>query len=370
MYLDVIPNFAPLPAVRGLGRIIPVPRVISRNRGFGQTPEQTAIAGGITPTAINLQAALNAWVASLAAESPADAAVGCGPSGGAPCTSPEEAAQQIYAQAASICAEAGSAESLVGSLDPNCADNGQALAGQMLPQVESIFAGFPPATWTTEAANAASGNYYGSAPAGPCPAGQFVQVGPNGVTCYGNTANQDLQNTPIASPVSTPSAPVQATYSQPSPVTATLTNVSRPGQGFEAGDQFQLVIQGPPNAAVTGSSSQNGGPTSSSSYGSTNASGQLTIMGTFSQGNVGSWVESWSVAGGTTAQLSFTVANMGTSQPTGSTAISSTPVSASLPASSPLSFLTNSVSLFGAEIPVWGIAAAGVALLLLLPGKR
>jgi len=97
------------------------------------------------------------------------------------------------------------------------------------------------------------------------------------------------------------------------PTTAVLTNVTKPNSAFQAGDSFQLLITGPPNSPVIGTASQNGAVTSSTSFGSTNASGQAIITGSWDSTDVGQWQESWQVGSSAPAPLSFQVYAAGVS---------------------------------------------------------
>lgn len=89
---------------------------------------------------------------------------------------------------------------------------------------------------------------------------------------------------------------------------ASLTNVSRPGQGFRVGDSWQLIVKGAPNSPVTDTATQNGTSLGTSPYGSTDASGTLSLSGTFTAGTVGNWSETWTVAGVKAPVINFTVA--------------------------------------------------------------
>ena len=229
MFLNVIPNPAPLPAVRGLGNA----RMIAIPRGMGQA------VSGCPETGFDGQ--MQNWLGSLQAQPQGDAAVGCGPSGGAPCGSPQEAAQMAALIAQQYCTVATSDEAFGCAADPACA-NPAASAAPYIAQALKFFQGFPASVWNTEAANAASGNYYGTQPAGPCPPGQFVQVGPGGVSCYGSTANQDLQNAPVNIQTGVP-----LSSTPPVPVTPPV-----------------VVTKTPPPAASSSSSSSSS-PTSGSS---------------------------------------------------------------------------------------------------------
>jgi hypothetical protein len=146
---------------------------------------------------------------------------------------------------------------------------------------------------------------------------------------------------------------------------AVLSNVSRPGQSFQVGDQWSLVISGDAGEAVTGSASQNGASVSSSNFGTTNESGQLTLGGTFGAGDVGTWSEVWQVGTGAAYPVSFTVSAVSSSTPPANVSQPVGPATAVTAPAVDLSFLSNSVSLFGFNIPVWGLIAAGAGILLL-----
>lgn len=90
-------------------------------------------------------------------------------------------------------------------------------------------------------------------------------------------------------------------------VTAMLTDTTRPNGPYIAGDNFQLVITGPPNSPVVATGSQNGALSSSTPFGSTDANGNLIITGTWGAGNIGSWVESWQVGNAPPVPLNFTI---------------------------------------------------------------
>ena len=162
---------------------------------------------------------------------------------------------------------------------------------------------------------------------------------------------------------------------------ASISNVSRPGQSFQVGDSWSLVISGRPGEAVTGAASQNGLPSSTSNMGTTDANGHLTLTGVFGAGDVGSWTENYLVgANNPFATVSFTVAAAPAQQQQGGSSTSQTtppygtapqaPVT-TIPATGfDLSFLTNSISILGFNVPVWALIAAGGGLLLMGGKKR
>lgn len=152
------------------------------------------------------------------------------------------------------------------------------------------------------------------------------------------------------------------------PTTATLTNSSRPGQPFQSGDKFSLVITGAPGATVAGTLAG-----STSSFGTTDGTGTLTILGTFGDGDVGSHQETWQAGGGSPASLNFTVAAapaaLVQSPHTMTSGGSNTPTYTPVASVSSGSFLTNDISIFGFNVPMWGLLAAGVAAVFLVPKK-
>ena len=95
--------------------------------------------------------------------------------------------------------------------------------------------------------------------------------------------------------------------------TAVLTNTTAPGKPFQAGDSWSLQITGTPNSPVTDTATQNGTSLGTTSYGSTDANGDLFLSGTFTSGTIGSWVETWSVGGLNAPPLSFSVSAASTS---------------------------------------------------------
>lgn len=140
----------------------------------------------------------------------------------------------------------------------------------------------------------------------------------SGSSLYGGTVCGFLTPLGIGTPAPASTPATTTTTSSTSPAstapavtTAVLTNLTAPGQPFAAGDSFQLVVTGPANSQVTGTASQNGAVTSSTNFGTTNASGQLVITGGWDSTDVGSWVESWQVGSATPAPLTFNIGAAG-----------------------------------------------------------
>lgn len=377
----VSPNDSPailIPDGWGGARAFKVPKGIGRGvQGLGQAG---CFAGGF---AQNMQE----WLAGIQLPGPDAqlvAAVGCGPGASQPCASPADAANQAIAIAKSWCDESNAQSWMGCPSDPNCGDGGAAAAAPYVSQALAVFSRFPASVWAASAADAASGNYYGTS-TGPCPPGYFLSVA-NGVqTCNppGQVATQPTGDSgpqiiigattnPVnpfgtscpsgqcAKPITDPHPPPYP-QSPATPTTAVLTNLTAPGQQLEVGDQWQLVITGPANSSVTGSSTQNGGTPSTNNFGSTDSTGKLTLGGTFGPGDQGAWLETWTVSGGTSTQVSFVVAPAGQSNPAAGTSSST-----STGSGFDLSFLSNDVSVGGYQIPIWGIAAVAIVGLMVV----
>lgn len=92
------------------------------------------------------------------------------------------------------------------------------------------------------------------------------------------------------------------------PVTAQMINTSTPAASqFVVGESFELRVTGPPNSAVSWTGTHDGVAQSGGTVGSTNASGLYTLTSTLAGSAVGAWAETWSVAGGSSAGISFSV---------------------------------------------------------------
>lgn len=162
-----------------------------------------------------------------------------------------------------------------------------------------------------------------------------------------------LTNPQSPAPTSTGTTPAPSS----TPV-LNFRNLTHPGQDFQAGDSFQLQITGAkPNQPVAVYAEQNGVPaTSPTSMGSTDGSGNFSITGTEASGDVGSWLERWTVAGVEVSgsPLAFTV--------------SAAPAPAA-PGKAPVSVApqTGPAPMPPAAFPSWALwAGAGAALLLFM----
>jgi hypothetical protein len=159
----------------------------------------------------------------------------------------------------------------------------------------------------------------------------------------------------------------------------TLTNTSRPGQPFQVGDNFSLVIRGAPGQPVSGTATQNGTSLGTSQYGTTDQSGVKSITGTMGVANVGSWSELWTVGAAGAPVLNFTVTAApaggggggGGGNSGGGGGGSTQPPAPPAPGAPVSDLLTSSVTLFGYNIPIWGLglAVVGGGMLLANVGK-
>jgi len=99
-----------------------------------------------------------------------------------------------------------------------------------------------------------------------------------------------------------------------------LANVTRPSASyFQPGDRYQIKVSGPPNSPVSVTVRLPSGELSSTTYGSTDASGNFSMIGDMGVEHLGHWVETWHVAGQDVAPvLSFDVLKAPTAAPSSS----------------------------------------------------
>lgn len=103
-------------------------------------------------------------------------------------------------------------------------------------------------------------------------------------------------------------APAAAAAPAGKPLGVTLQNASGGSNTqFRVGDAFRLVVTGPANSQVTGSSQHDGQGGAPSPFGSTDSSGQAVITGAMTPDTVGGWVEQWYVGGQNAGSVSFSV---------------------------------------------------------------
>ena len=339
MYLNVIPPPpAPVPNVNGLGQF----RMVHPRRGIGQAASSCAAY-----LAQQLAALPPASTAAMLLNtgSPSMAVLGALYINGA--GSPAEAAQVVYSLAQEFCGQQQDTIVFGGTPPADCSDNGQAAAAAAYPAWLEYYSSLPPSVWTTG-------------------------------TVSPQVANPGIQI--LQSPQPSPQSGGGAT----GPVSATLANVSRPGQSFQVGDQFALTITGPPNSQVIEMNATQNGATVGSQWaaGTTDSTGKLVISNTFGSGDVGKWQEVWFVQGGTsTPTVSFTVnaapsggggggsqsGGGGSQQTGGGGGTQAAPPSLSALQTYATEFgLTNTIL----GIPIWGWGIGALALLVVIPKGR
>lgn len=160
--------------------------------------------------------------------------------------------------------------------------------------------------------------------------GNFTKQGTADASTVGNWYELWMVNGQLASPeidftVSQPSGQTQPSQNtnQTTLTTASIQNTSRPGQPLQVGDSWLVTVTGAPNSPVTDTATQNGTSLGTTGYGSTEANGNFTLPGTATAGVIGSWTETWAVAGLPASPLSFSVSaapSQPSTQPTQQTA--------------------------------------------------
>lgn len=246
--------------------------------------------------------------------------------------SPDAVAQEAYNEAHTWCAEQGGAA-------PECS-NPDSYAAPIAAAAKAFFANVPPSQW-----NLATFTPYAQppAPATPPPAAPIAPAGPAA----------SLPTSPQAAP------------------SVSIRNLTGPSNAqFQVGDQWQIVVQGAPNQAVSAAASQNGSSLGTTPFGSTDASGRLVLNGTMGAGQVGQWVETWIVGGITAAPvLQFYVLSPASTTTTVTDNSTPTPPPpATTPAPAAPSWF-DQPGLFG--MPNWAVAGGGLlALMFMFGGHR
>jgi hypothetical protein len=154
------------------------------------------------------------------------------------------------------------------------------------------------------------------------------------------------------------------------PVTAQISNTA-----LQIGDSWTVTVKGAPNSPVSVTAQQSGQAASTSQVGTTDANGNFSLSGTAATGQIGTWAETWTVAG-QSATITFSV-SAGPSAPATSSNTSSTS-SGQTPSGSTLQNATTCFSLFSGEpcigpIGAYTLAAGVVAMILiasLMGGRR
>jgi hypothetical protein len=216
-----------------------------------------------------------------------------------------------------------------------------------------------------------------------------------------NTGNTNLQVVPVnyvASPLSqvTNTTPIVPVVTPTNTLSIRLLNITKGTDAtsngvFTVGDNYSVVISGAgANSPVVMGASQNGNSLGQISLGSTNSSGTLTYSGVMDLSTVGSWVESCLVANpGVQKSITFTVSatpsvpivttnstanqsvnsalsnNAGAQNTTNSTAGQNDGTTAGLDIGT---WLEETFSVAGVNVPYWAVGAAGLGLVLIMMG--
>lgn len=246
---------------------------------------------------------------------------------------PSTAAAQLMALAQQYCAVEG---------PPDCGQIGS-IVSAAAAQMAAAFAGIPASQWSPSTYTPYAFSSGGGSPSSP--------GGPGG------------GGSPQVGVVTNPGPGI--------PPSAVMKNLSRPGSDtqYQIGDQWSITIKGTPGAAVSGSASQNGTNLGTSAFGNLSQQGQMVLTGTMTAGQVGTWVEGWTIAGNPPSiTLSFSVAaapagaSAGTGQgvPAGTATAPGSSAGFTLP-----SFTLPDLS----SIPSWAYYAAGGLVLFMMLKK-
>ena len=76
-----------------------------------------------------------------------------------------------------------------------------------------------------------------------------------------------------------------------------ISNISRPGQEFQIGDRFQILITAGPDQTISVRTTMHGRTDWGPTIGSTDDSGRWSIEGQFEKSDFGDWREVWTVGG-------------------------------------------------------------------------
>jgi hypothetical protein len=184
-----------------------------------------------------------------------------------------------------------------------------------------------------------------------------------------------------------PAAPPSPTYH---PQLVFIT--SRGTDALLVGDQWTInITNAAPNSpvTVTGNTSGTSQDSVTTPMGSTDGNGLFHLSGRINEGSEGVWAQDWAVGGQSVGHVAFTVSPSpqsaqpppspppgssippgGTPPPPGQCDPSIDPLCAQAP--SPAGFFSQSISVGGAQIPVWAVivAAGGAVLLLMGEGQK
>ncbi len=243
---------------------------------------------------------------------------------------PSTAAAQLMALAQQYCAVEG---------PPDCGQIGS-IVSAAAAQVAAAFAGIPASQW-----NPATYTPYAISAGGGAPSSGG---GPGGG-----------------------SAPQVGVVTNPGPAippSVVMKNLTRPGSDtqYQVGDSWQISITGTPGAAVSGSASQGGQNLGTTAFGNLNQSGQMVLTGTMTAGQVGTWVEGWTIAGNAPSiTLSFSVVAPAGASAGGAGTSTASGVPAGSAAGAASGFTLPDLS----GIPTWAYYAAGGLVLFMMLKK-
>ena len=143
---------------------------------------------------------------------------------------------------------------------------------------------------------------------------------------------------------------------------ATLSNTSRPGQDFEVGDSFRLVLTGAPGAPVADTATQNGKSLGTTTYGVTDSNGQKVIDGQMASPHVGAWREMWTVGAQSAPVISFTVSVPSGGGGGGQSGGGGGPAAAQTGTASQPSWTDFLTSTFPFGVPLWAVGAGAIGV--------
>ena len=166
-----------------------------------------------------------------------------------------------------------------------------------------------------------------------------------------------------------------------------ITNLSRSDGSFQVGDSWRIDITGAPNQPITVLSTQNGTAVGSATpMGKTDATGRASVSGSFAQNTIGTWREMWTIGSSPAPVLVFSVVAAAAGQQTGGSGAGSGTGSGSgsggsgsgsgggspaPPVDSSLSdFFSQTFTIAGYSIPVWGAGVAALGALFVFGGKK
>lgn len=149
---------------------------------------------------------------------------------------------------------------------------------------------------------------------------------------------------------------------------------SRGGTLVYPGDTWTVTISGAsPNLPVQVQGGKNGA-SNTTPMGSTDSAGNFSLSGRFTQDDIGSWVENWSVGGRGSGSFNFTVGSVPTTS-TGkpivdTSSAANAPGGAPAPDGGPATKQGAPSSSIGGAIPWWGWLAGVGAAIFLMKGNR